>query len=124
MAVQVRALHLLCKHAESRNPISRRTNESTTGVAKATAVAELTEIRAAIMAEAEGKDTQGLVDIFAARALKRSDCGSYKSGGDLGMFGRGAMQKPFEDATFALAVGEVSDIVNTDSGSHIIMRIA
>jgi len=34
------------------------------------------------------------------------------------------MQKPFEEAAFALQVGEFSDIISTDSGVHIIMRTA
>lgn len=53
-----------------------------------------------------------------------SDCSSAKRGGDLGLFGRGAMQKPFEEAAFALKVGEMSQIVDTDSGVHIIIRTA
>lgn len=53
-----------------------------------------------------------------------SDCSSAKRGGDLGLFGRGAMQKPFEDAAFALKVGGLSQPVDTDSGVHIILRTA
>lgn len=39
-----------------------------------------------------------------------------------GPFGRGQMQKPFEEATYALKVSDISDIVDTDSGVHIIKR--
>ena len=53
-----------------------------------------------------------------------SDCSSAKKGGDLGFFTRGAMQKPFEEAAFQLEVGELSEIVETDSGVHIILRTA
>ena len=61
---------------------------------------------------------------LADLAEKYSDCSSAKRGGDLGFFTRGAMQKPFEDAAFELDVGQLSDIVETDSGVHIIHRTA
>ncbi|KAJ8550772.1 hypothetical protein K7X08_000142 [Anisodus acutangulus] len=51
-----------------------------------------------------------------------SDYSSAKCSGDLGPFGRGQMKKPFEYTTYALKVGEISDIIDTDSGAHIIMR--
>jgi hypothetical protein len=63
-------------------------------------------------------------DIVRTAAAARSDCSSCRNNGDLGYFGRGAMQRPFEDASFGLAVGEMSGIVSTDSGYHLIYRIA
>lgn len=60
-------------------------------------------------------------DQFAKLAKQYSqDPGSANNGGDLGFFGRGAMVKPFEDAAFGLKVGQVSNLVRTQYGFHII----
>ncbi|CAK9157038.1 unnamed protein product [Ilex paraguariensis] len=113
----VRASHILIKHQGSRRKASWKDPEGRviSNTTRESAVSQLKALRGDIVSgEAKFEDV----------AASYSDCNSAKRGGDLGSFGKGQMQKPFEDATYALAVGEISDIVDTDSGVHIIKRTA
>jgi peptidyl-prolyl cis-trans isomerase D len=70
----------------------------------------------ALLAEVQKSPSQ-----FAELARKNSqDTGSASKGGDLDFFGRGATVKPFEEAVFALKKGEISGVVETEFGFHII----
>ena len=62
---------------------------------------------------------------FAALAKAQSqDPGSAPQGGDLGLFTREAMVKPFADAAFAMKVGEISEVVESEFGYHVIKLTA
>jgi len=110
---RIRASHLLVKHNQSRRPSSWREDQITRSKEEARELCQ--QYREQIV-----KEEATLEDL----ASKYSDCSSAKKGGDLGYFTRGAMQKPFEEAAFALQVGELSELVETDSGIHIILRTA
>ncbi|WP_373975895.1 SurA N-terminal domain-containing protein [Chitinibacter sp. SCUT-21] len=70
----------------------------------------------AILAEVKKNPAQ-----FAELAKAKSqDPGSAENGGDLGFFAKGAMVKPFEDAAFKMTKGQISDVVETDFGFHIL----
>ena len=66
-------------------------------------------------------DLEAGADFATEAKAKSTDTGSAQQGGDLGWFGRGAMVQAFEDAAFALDVGQRSGIVQTQYGYHIIL---
>lgn len=107
------------KHAGSRRPASWRCPNVTQS--KEDAIAQIEDISAQLKACATPDE---MYKLFAEIAQVESDCGSAKQGGDLGSFGRGAMQKQFEDATYATPIGQLSGIVDSDSGIHVILRTA
>ncbi|KII93281.1 hypothetical protein PLICRDRAFT_151866 [Plicaturopsis crispa FD-325 SS-3] len=108
---QVRASHLLVKHKDSRRPSSWKARNITR--TKEEAIEQLREWQLHI-----GKSPVK----FGEVAQVHSDCSSHSNQGDLGWFGPGQMQKPFEEATYALKVNEISDVIETDSGVHLILR--
>jgi peptidyl-prolyl cis-trans isomerase C len=70
-------------------------------------------------AEKLRKELAGGAD-FAALAKASSTCPSSQQGGDLGYFGKGQMVPAFEQAAFSLKPGEISEVVETQFGYHII----
>lgn len=104
MADQINASHILLMYAGSERTSATRGKEE--------ALSQISDIERQLQGGAE----------FAALARQHSDCGSAQAGGDLGGFGRGQMVGSFEDAAFALNVGDTSGVIETPFGFHIIHR--
>ncbi|MEK7465898.1 MAG: peptidylprolyl isomerase [Planctomycetota bacterium] len=111
LAAKAAASHILIayKGAERAAPTVSRTKEEAKELAEKVHQAVTTK----------GED-------FAKVAGEMSDCSSKAKGGDLGTFVRNMMAPPFEDVAFALAPGEISGVVETPFGFHVIkgMKIA
>lgn len=109
---QVRVTHLLVKHNQSRRPKSWKSPESIT-LSRDDAIRLAKKYRLQVI-----NDQIPLGEL----AKTESDCSSHSQNGDLGWFGKGQMQPPFEEAAFSLHVGELSEPVETDSGIHLLLR--
>ena len=110
----IRCSHILQKHTKSRNPKDSYRNKIITRPPEE-AMQNIIKIRQELI-------EKGVKENFARIAREVSECSSCQNGGDLGTFGRGDMVKSFEDAAFALKIGELSQPVSSESGIHLILR--
>ena len=110
---RIRVRHLLVKHAQSRRPSSWKEENITRTPEEARKILE----------GYQAQISSGSISL-GELAASESDCSSYRKHGDLGFFGKGEMQPEFEEAAFKLKVGAISPIVSTQSGLHLIERIA
>ncbi len=111
---KITVVHCLIKHADSRRPSSHRTK--VISLAKADARAEAGALRERV------SKSQDMEAALADEASKRSDCPSASTGGRLKPFQRGDLERAFEAAAFRLAVGELSPVVETAAGLHVVLR--
>ncbi len=105
MAATIRASHILLMHKDAQSSLNERTREQ--------AQADIQVLRTKI----EGGEAT-----FEDVAYAHSDCPSGEDGGDLGQFRPGMMVPEFDKAAFALEVGDLSAVVETPFGYHLIKR--
>ena len=121
---QVRASHIL--FGTSDEDLLAFLEEHEADYATGDDVPALEDVRDEVLADVRAEAERVLAEAvagadFAELAREHSTGPSGPSGGDLGWFGRGRMVAPFEEAAFALDVGEISGIVETEYGYHIIL---
>lgn len=104
MSDKIRAAHILLMYKGAMRSQATRTKEE--------ALSAISEIMEEIKEGAE----------FGQMARQYSDCPSSEEGGDLGFFPKGAMVPEFDAAAFKLAAGEISGVVETPFGYHLIQR--
>ena len=104
MSEQIQVSHVLVGYVNAQNSSSLLTKEE--------ALERIQDLKSQVLSGMS----------FSEIATEFSDCPSAEKGGDLGKFGRGAMVKAFDMAAFELEVGEVSEVVETEFGYHIIHR--
>ncbi|KAH6940974.1 hypothetical protein HPB50_011469 [Hyalomma asiaticum] len=112
----VRCSHIIVKHCESRRPFSWRLGLQQKITRTRDEALELIKSYRDLIVSGE--------KTFGEVADEYSECVTAKREGDLGMFGRGITEKRFEEAAFALNVGELSEPVSTETGFHLILRTA
>jgi len=104
---QVLAQHILVK------------TEGLDAADKVEALDKINAIRARILAAGEPGE---IGQAFSKEAMEHSDCPSGREGGSLGWFGPGMMVPEFDHAAFAMKCGEVSEVIETQFGYHIILK--
>ncbi|MCP4348244.1 MAG: peptidylprolyl isomerase [Desulfobacterales bacterium] len=107
---QVKASHILIMTSDRKKPVKKDDEKKNEEKKKAEAKKKIEMIQKKVK---KGDD-------FAALAKEFSECPSSNNGGDLGFFKRGQMVKPFEEVAFSLKLNEISDIVETRFGYHLI----
>jgi len=115
-----RASHILVKYKRSARPASWRDPEGV--VISQRSKGEAVETLEDIWEELDQLSGTQRAARFAELAREVSDCGSAREGGDLGELALDTMAEEFAEAFEALGVGDLSDVLETESGLHIILR--
>lgn len=120
---QVRVRHILLKHRDCKNRIDKVRG----GKLVTRSRAEAERILAKVLEECEA-DPKRRSALFGQRCRELSECTTCLRGGnlagDLAWVARGKMGANFDEVAFALPVGHLSDLVETDAGTHLLLRTA